>query len=183
MRRALPAALMSAAGLGLVLTFKTTPVSGSTRVATQATPTTTPAAGAPPASTGATAPTGTLPPTGAAPGATAAPTGSVVSPSSAAPAATGGSRTLQGEVIPTRFGNIQVAVVLQGDKIVDVQQLQAPSDRRRSVMINNAAWPILKEEVLQAQSANIDSLSGATVTSDAYAQSLQSALDKARAGA
>jgi uncharacterized protein with FMN-binding domain len=182
MRRALPAALMSAAGLGLVLTFKTTPVSGSTRVATQATPTTTPAAGAPPASTGATAPIGTLPPTGAAPGATAAPTGSA-SPSSAAPAATGGSRTIQGEVIPTRFGNIQVAVVLQGDKIVDVQQLQAPNDRRRSVMINNAAWPILKEEVLQAQSANIDSLSGATVTSDAYAQSLQSALDKARAGA
>jgi len=189
MRRALPAAVMSAAGLGLVLTFKTSPAVSGTRVATKA-PSAQPSAAAPPTSAevassspGATAVTvGPRPPstpvvaTAAAP---PKPTAATVPIATAAGATSAGSGTFAGETMETRFGPIQVQVTLQSGKIVDVVELQVPNDRRRSIAINNAAGPILREEVLQAQSANIDTVSGATVTSDAYAQSLQAALDQA----
>jgi uncharacterized protein with FMN-binding domain len=60
-----------------------------------------------------------------------------------------------------------------------VQAVQLPFDRPRSAEISQYASPRLHDEVLQAQSAQIDSLSGATYTSDSYAQSVQSALDLA----
>jgi uncharacterized protein with FMN-binding domain len=73
-----------------------------------------------------------------------------------------------------------VAAVLNGNRIIDVKALQLPSDRARSRDISSQAAPLLRNEVLQAQSAQIDTIGGATYTSNGYAQSLQSALDKAR---
>ena len=84
-----------------------------------------------------------------------------------------------GQDILTQFGDVQVKITISGGKITDVQPLQMPFDRPRSAEISQFAGPQLHDEVLQAQSAQIDTLSGATYTSDAYAQSVQSALDQA----
>lgn len=65
-------------------------------------------------------------------------------------------------------------------KITDVKALQLPFDRRRSAEISQYVEPYLRSEALQAQSAQIDLISGATYTSTSYAESLQSAIDKAR---
>jgi uncharacterized protein with FMN-binding domain len=83
-----------------------------------------------------------------------------------------------GQAVPTRFGDVQVAVTLTNGKIVDVKAVALPFDRSRSARISQIAGPILHDEVLQAQSAQIDLVSGATTTSEAYAESLQSALDQ-----
>jgi uncharacterized protein with FMN-binding domain len=68
---------------------------------------------------------------------------------------------------------------MQNGKITDVQALQLPSDQRRSQQIGQYAAPQLRSEVLAAQSANVNTISGATYTSIGYLQSLQSALDQA----
>jgi uncharacterized protein with FMN-binding domain len=131
------------------------------------------------------------PATGAGTGTTATPTpksGTTGSPSGATPAPTkasgngsGSATTVDGQVVSTRYGDVQVEVVVAGGKIQDVVALQLPTGRR-SGQISSYVAPILHEEVLQAQSAKIDLVSGATYTSDAYAQSLQSALDQAGLG-
>jgi uncharacterized protein with FMN-binding domain len=90
---------------------------------------------------------------------------------------TGGPVT--GQVVSTQFGNVQVQITVSGGKITDVQALQLPSDRQRSAEISQYVAPILRSEALQAQSAQISLISGATFTSEAYAQSLQSALQQA----
>jgi uncharacterized protein with FMN-binding domain len=74
---------------------------------------------------------------------------------------------------------MQVAVVISGGKITDVKVLQETNRGGRSVEISNQADPMLRSEVLKAQSANVSTIGGATYTSDGYLQSLQSALDKA----
>jgi uncharacterized protein with FMN-binding domain len=84
-----------------------------------------------------------------------------------------------GQDVFTKFGDVQVKVTISGGRITDVQAVQLPFDRPRSAEISQFAAPQLHDEVLQAQSAQIDLLSGATYTSDAYAQSLQAALDQA----
>jgi uncharacterized protein with FMN-binding domain len=89
--------------------------------------------------------------------------------------------TATGAVITTRYGDVQVEVTISGGAIADVTALQLPDSDRRSQSIASAAEPILREEALAAQSASIDLLSGATYTSEAYAESLQSALDQVRA--
>ena len=76
---------------------------------------------------------------------------------------------------------MQVRVTLQGRQITDITPLQMPFDHQRSAEISQQAAPLLLQEVLQAQSAQIDIIGGATYTSESYAQSLQSALDKAGA--
>jgi uncharacterized protein with FMN-binding domain len=86
-----------------------------------------------------------------------------------------------GAVESTRFGDVQVQLVVSGGKITDVKALQLTDAERRSQMISATAAPILRSEVLQAQSGNVDTVSGATVTSDAYLSSLQAALDAAHA--
>ena len=86
-----------------------------------------------------------------------------------------------GQDVPNQFGDVQVRVVIKNGKISDVQALQLPSDRERSALISEEAGPMLHDEVIQAQSAQIDTLGGATFTSESYAQSVQSALDQARA--
>ena len=87
--------------------------------------------------------------------------------------------TYTGQDFQNQFGDTQVKVTISGGRITDVQALQLPYDRQRSAEISQYAAPQLHDEVLQAQSAQIDTLSGATYTSDAYAQSVQSALDQA----
>ena len=84
-------------------------------------------------------------------------------------------------MVDTRYGPVQVEIVVADGQLQDVVAIQLPTGRR-SGQISNAAAPILREEALQAQSASIDTVSGATYTSDAYAQSLQAALDQAGLG-
>ncbi len=82
-------------------------------------------------------------------------------------------------VADARWGPVQVQVRISAGRIVDVTTLQVPHGNRTDREINNYAVPLLRQEVLTAQSANIDTVSGATVTSDGYRQSLQAALDTA----
>lgn len=88
--------------------------------------------------------------------------------------------TFTGDAADAFYGNIQVQISMQNGKIADVLFLQYPNDRGTSIEINQAAMPILKSEAIQAQSANVDIVSGATDSSQAFIQSLQSALDKAK---
>ena len=82
-------------------------------------------------------------------------------------------------VVQTRFGTVQVQITVKAGQITDVTALQLTDDDRKSVQISNRAAPLLRAEVLQAQSAEVQTISGATVTSDAYLTSLQAALDAA----
>ena len=85
-----------------------------------------------------------------------------------------------GSVADAFYGNVQVEAVISGGKLADVQFLQYPNDRRTSVMISNMAMPSLKSEAIQAQSAQVDAVSGASDTSAAFVQSLSSALAQAK---
>jgi uncharacterized protein with FMN-binding domain len=171
MRRTVVAILLTAIGTWRVLAFKSSPLPRATPPISAIAP------------NSATAPNSTTPdPLGDAEG--QPPAGSPPpSPRSSPPAQRplSAARTVDGVVVRTRYGDVQVAVVFNGSRIVDVKALQLPFDRRRSQDISNQAAPLLHEEVLQAQSAQIDTIGGATYTSDGYAESLQSALDKANA--
>ncbi|MFF1740582.1 FMN-binding protein [Streptomyces mirabilis] len=90
-----------------------------------------------------------------------------------------GTKTVTGDTVQTRWGPVQVRVTLKNGKITDVTAVSYPSDNPRDQEINSYALPQLRREALAAQSAQIDSVSGATYTSDGYQQSLQSALDSA----
>jgi uncharacterized protein with FMN-binding domain len=155
MRRALPALIATLGGLALLLNFHVA-AGGNRRVVATSTTSTTPAAGSSPP------PSGTSPRTSSTTGA-----GS-------------GVRQIDGQVIPTQFGNVQVRVIVSNGTITDVRPLQMPFDHPRSEEITQAATPLLHDEVLRAQSAQIDLLSGATYTSEAYQQSLQAAVDQIR---
>jgi uncharacterized protein with FMN-binding domain len=98
----------------------------------------------------------------------------------AKPSASRARRTVTGAPVMTEYGVVQVQVVVRGRRIVSITNLALPFDRSRSQEISSVAGPLLREEALRAQSAGIDVVSGATYTSDGYAQSLQSALDLAR---
>jgi uncharacterized protein with FMN-binding domain len=102
------------------------------------------------------------------------------SPTPSAPAAVNG--TFTGSDVPNRFGDVVVRVVITDGRITDVQAVQLPTDRAESAYISQQAGPLLRQEALQAQSANIDIISGATYTSQSYAQSLESALQQAHMG-
>lgn len=110
----------------------------------------------------------------------ASPTPSASSGASSGSTASSGVRSVTGDTIDTRYGPVQVRVVMNGTKITDVVAVQLPSERGRDLEINSFAVPELRQEVLDAQSAQIDTVSGASFTSDGYAQSVQSALDQAR---
>lgn len=109
------------------------------------------------------------------------PTPSASSPSASAspPASTGGTKTYNGSVASTRWGDVQVTITVSGGKITDVAVPVYPANNGRDQEINAYALPTLRQETLAAQSANIDTVSGATVTSDGYLKSLQAALDAA----
>jgi uncharacterized protein with FMN-binding domain len=89
--------------------------------------------------------------------------------------------TVTGSVVDTQWGPVQVEITRSGDTITAVKVLQYPSGNPRDDEINAQALPILIDETKQAGSAQIDMVSGATVTSTGYIESLQSALDKAGA--
>ncbi|AHH97541.1 FMN-binding protein [Kutzneria viridogrisea] len=99
-----------------------------------------------------------------------------------APSATGGagvSGRYDGGAVQTRYGPVQVRITLSGGRITNAQALQVPSGSGRDIEINDMAVPVLVQETLQAQSAQIDTVSGATYTSEGYIESLQSAIDAA----
>jgi uncharacterized protein with FMN-binding domain len=164
MRRAVPAAIVTLIGLAALLTFKSSPgvptksssaLHRKGGVAAAAPPRGTTST-APPAVGGARPVTGTTPTTHA-----------------------GAVRTIDGDPFDNPYGTVQVRVTLQGTRITGVTPLQMPVDRQYSAELSQQAAPLLLQEVLQAQSAQIDILGGASYTSQSYAQSLQSALDKA----
>jgi uncharacterized protein with FMN-binding domain len=89
--------------------------------------------------------------------------------------------TYDGTAVRTRYGDVQVEVTVIGGVITEATALQLPSGDGRSDRISQVSAPILRSEVLTAQSAQIDGVTGATYTSTGYARSLQAALDSARA--
>jgi uncharacterized protein with FMN-binding domain len=89
--------------------------------------------------------------------------------------------TVNGALVETQFGAVRVQVVLTAGRISDVRALRLTDSSSRSVSISAQAAPILRREAIAAGSAKIDTVSGASYTSRAYVQSLQSALDAARA--
>jgi len=95
------------------------------------------------------------------------------------PAATGASGTFTGTAAWTRFGDVQVQILVADGSITDVVALQLTNHDQKSVQISNRAAPVLRQEVLTTQSANVQNVSGATYTTDGYLASLQSALDQA----
>jgi uncharacterized protein with FMN-binding domain len=98
-------------------------------------------------------------------------------PSDGSPAS--GTTTVTGDAASTRWGPVQLELTISSGKITGVTVLQQPSGNNKDIEINQYALPILIEETTSSQSANIDMVSGATVTSSGYVQSLQSAIDKA----
>ena len=99
--------------------------------------------------------------------------------SSASQKSTAQSRTVTGSAIQTRWGPVQVQLTVAGGKITDVAMLQYPNGNGTDQQISSYALPILMQDTMSAQSANIDMVSGATYTSTGYLQSLQSAIDQA----
>ena len=158
MGRAVSAVIATFIGLGALASFKSTPgVPGKSASALHLKGSSAVGA-APPPGTATTAPpaTGTTPTTRA-----------------------GMVRTVDGDPFDNRYGTVQVRVSLRGTRIAGITALQMPFDRERSAEISQQAEPLLQQEALQAQSAQIDIIGGASYTSESYAQSLQSALDKA----
>jgi uncharacterized protein with FMN-binding domain len=98
---------------------------------------------------------------------------------SSSSSAGGSSTTVTGDTAQTRWGPVRVQITVSGGQITDVTAVQYPNGNGRDQEINSYALPVLAQEALKAQSANIDHVSGATVTSDGYVQSLQSAIDQA----
>ena len=180
MRRALPVLFATIGALVLLSTFHTsTGTTVSTAASSSATSTKTTADTS---TTTTTQPAPTAPPPGAdqqfggddefAPPTTTGPSTTTASLKS-------GQRTVDGPVVTNRWGEVQVRIVVDGNKLVDVQTVKLPTDRARSAYISEQAGPMLRTEALQAGNANINIIGGATYTSDSYAQSLQGALDQA----
>jgi uncharacterized protein with FMN-binding domain len=175
MRRAILTLGSTAAGVAALLSFKT-----HSSVADVAEPGASPAA----ASAAATpAPSGTAPAK-----AKASPAASPMKMKAKAGASpmsgSGGStatRTITGAVETTMYGPMQVKVTLEGQKITNVSVVQETNDGQESQQIDSFSIPKLTAETLTAQSARIDTVSGATTTSQGYIGSLQSALDQASA--
>lgn len=88
--------------------------------------------------------------------------------------------TYTGDVVETRFGPMQVEITVTDGALTEAVATQYPSDDQKSVQINSYAIPALESATVTAQSASLDLISGATITTNAYAESLQSALDQAQ---
>ncbi|MDT4922498.1 MAG: hypothetical protein QOG01_211 [Pseudonocardiales bacterium] len=159
MKRVLFAVLGTALGLVALLSFKT-----------QGKPLATPPGGLPSAAVSAPASTGGQSSTSTATSAPPNPSTSSASPT---------TKKYVGSAVQTRYGIVQVQVVASSSHIASVSFVQLTAFDGRSQEINSAAAPILLQETIDAQSAHIDTVSGATYTTDGYEQSLQSALDQA----
>jgi uncharacterized protein with FMN-binding domain len=181
MRKVVLALLLTAVGLGLLLSFKsrgttstTTALGGSAL------------SGGTSTSNNSTVTTAPSPSTSGSP--SASPSGSASSSPSASPSASASATktgsgakngTYTGAAESTQYGDVQVQAVISGGKLTNVVVLQVPDRGGYEDQIVQVAIPELKSEALSAQSANINVISGATYTSQGYAQSLQSALDQA----
>ena len=126
-------------------------------------------------------PSPTATPSGAPPSGGASPTPTATATATPRPASGLKSGSFTGQSYANPYGNVQVQVVISGGKITSVKTIQYPNGHQQSVFINSQALPLLEQEVLKAQSAQINIVGGATFTSQGYAQSVQSALDAARA--
>ncbi len=154
MRRALLALVSTVAGLVLLLSFKTQPL-------------TAPLAAAGPLAT-----------TGGASGSRAATT-PATTPAKAPAATSAAPRTYTGSTSQTPYGPVQVQITVAAGKLTAVTPVQLPNGNGYDQQVDTIAVPYLAQEALTAQSAHIDSVSGATYTSNGYTASLQSALDAA----
>lgn len=112
-------------------------------------------------------------------GGTSSGSSSSSSSSSGSAGTSSGTKTVTGSVASTQWGPVQVELTVSGGKITKVSVLQYPSGNPKDEEINDYALPILVQETTDQQSAGIDMVSGATVTSTGYIQSLQSAIDQA----
>jgi uncharacterized protein with FMN-binding domain len=157
MRRAVIATAGTVVGLVLLLGYRS---EGAVKVQKVDTGTGT--------STGTGTGTGTGTSTGTGTGTTVPPAASSTS-----------DRSYTGQDIFYRYGDIEVAVTLSGSRIVAVTVPQNDASSPYSQTVNSTAVPILVKEAVAAQGVSFDVVSGATYTSDAFAQSLQSALEKA----
>lgn len=90
-------------------------------------------------------------------------------------------QTFDGAVVNTRYGPVQVQAQITAGVLTDVAIVQYPDNDGKSIRINERALPELRSASLEAQTADVDTVSGATYTSDGYIRSLQSAIDQARA--
>jgi uncharacterized protein with FMN-binding domain len=128
---------------------------------------------------------GADPPTQAPLPPTPAPTEAPPAPTQAPAVAGTGSGYKDGQfagaAVDAFYGMVQVQAVIQSGKLTDVQFLEYPNDRRTSIRINRVAMPYLTSEAIQAQSSEVDVISGATLTSEAFIESLRSALHTAKA--
>jgi uncharacterized protein with FMN-binding domain len=193
MRRFATVFVATVAGLVVLLSFKTTPAKAPRAAAiSSATPGETTA---PPDSSAATSSAAASSAAASSAAATSAAASSAASspaatPSSAAATASSASsattKTVTGSAVRVgeggrSFGVVQVRLTLTNGKVTAATTVQDPEDDPHSAQISQFAVPILNQEVLSAQSASIDAVSGATYTSGAYAQSVQAALDAAKA--
>ncbi|MDQ1248280.1 MAG: hypothetical protein QG597_2652 [Actinomycetota bacterium] len=87
------------------------------------------------------------------------------------------SQEIVGPVVRTEWGPVQVAAKVSGGRVCAVRTIQTPDGDRKSIMINTRAVPVLEQQVLAAGNAQIDGVSGATVTTVGYTTSLQAILD------
>lgn len=173
MRRVILALCGTVAGLVGLLSFKTHPVVVASRpvaVDTDLPGSTTPAAGSTTTAAGASTSSATARTSTRAAAKTSA------SPASTAKATT---KTVTGDSVDTRWGPVQVRIVVTNGKLRSVTAVDYPLNNGRDQEINATAIPALGQEALAAGNAKIDMISGATYTSTGYIDSLQSALDKA----
>jgi uncharacterized protein with FMN-binding domain len=162
--RAAVALAATAVGLILLFSFRTPPASSITAVA-------------PPAASSTSSPTPTPTSSGAPPSGGASPT-PTATPTPVANGLKSGSFT--GQDAANQYGSVQVQLVISAGRITGVTVVQSSENDPQSATISSRAFPVLRSEVLQSQSAQIDAVSGATYTSQSYAESVQSALDMAR---
>lgn len=85
-----------------------------------------------------------------------------------------------GPVVDAYYGNVQVKAVIENGKLTDIVFMDYPHDRQTSERVNQQAMPYLRDEAIQAQSFEVDIVTGATQTSLAFKKSLQAALEKAK---
>ncbi|HEY0934415.1 MAG TPA: FMN-binding protein [Trebonia sp.] len=159
MRRVILAIVSTAAALVFLLSFKTH--------STSALATSVPSASASPT------------PSSSAPASTASPTASSKASSGSAAKTASTAKTVTGSVTQTMYGPIEVRITVKNGKVTAAEAVEYPDQDPRDAQINSYAIPALNSEAVSASSAQIDTVSGATYTSDGYISSLQSALDKA----
>jgi uncharacterized protein with FMN-binding domain len=169
-KRIVFATVATVVGLIMLLSFKTRPLP-----ATLASP---PAAVGDPPSSPASTTTSTAR-NGSGPRSTTTTTAPAGAGSPSSTTGTPGSTTYTGDAAQTRYGPVEVEITVTNGQLSAAQAVEYPTESPRDRQINAWAVPELNQEATAAKNAKIDMLSGATYTSDGYATSLQSALDKA----